>query len=289
MAAKLTREQFIERAMLMNGNKYDYSKSVYIIGKIKLEIICPEHGSFWQTPNCHTHIRRPRGCPKCANNYINTEKFINKSKKLHGDIYNYERVLYTAAKTKVEIICHRHGSFWQTPNSHTMGQGCPKCQFHNMTVEERFWSRVNKYGKLVPNMDTRCWSWLGRKNDSGYGQFNIGDKGITISRYSYILHYGLIPSGMLVCHKCDNPECTNPDHLFLGSTKDNTRDSINKGRFAWGEKSGMAKLTCDNVIEIRILWKSGLHDLKQLSDRFNVHKVTISSVVNNKSWRSVNA
>lgn len=90
------------------------------------------------------------------------------------------------------------------------------------TLEERFFAQVEK----TPG----CWKWKGVKRRFGYGAMAIGKTGIIASRASWIIHNGPIPDGMQVCHRCDNPECTNPEHLFLGTNADNTRDSVAKGR-----------------------------------------------------------
>ena len=126
MSQKKTTEQFIEEARKIHGSKYDYSKVNYVNNKIKVEIICPEHGSFFQTP--HNHLSLKRGCSECSGNRkSSTEQFIEKAKKIHGNKYDYSKVNYIDNKTKVEIICPKHGSFFQTPGGHLQGHGCCYC------------------------------------------------------------------------------------------------------------------------------------------------------------------
>ena len=128
---KLTTEEWIKKAKKVRGDQYDYSKVNYTGIKEKVCIICKEHGEFWQTPG--DHINKLANCPKCGHTArVNgtsstTEKFIEKAKKVHGDKYDYSKVHYKNAKTKIEIICPVHGSFWQTPNNHLNGQNCPEC------------------------------------------------------------------------------------------------------------------------------------------------------------------
>ena len=111
---KLTTQDFIERARKIHGNFYDYSKVDYKGRDINMCIICPIHGEFWQRPNDHLN---GSGCPKCKTNKIisikkmDKKKFIEKSKKIHGDKYDYSKAEYINSKTKVIIICHIHGEF----------------------------------------------------------------------------------------------------------------------------------------------------------------------------------
>ena len=127
---KTTKNKFIEQACNVHSYKYDYSKVNYIDIRSKVCIICPEHGEFWQAPYSHLN---GNGCPKCANettrskNRKNKDSFLLRAKETHGNKYDYSKVEYVDTKTKVCIICPEHGEFWQTPESHVIGQGCPKC------------------------------------------------------------------------------------------------------------------------------------------------------------------
>ena len=150
MPKKKTKEEFIKDARKKHGDKYDYSKVEYVNSATKVCIICPEpeHGEFWQTPSNHL---KDRGCPKCKVDKIRErltstkEDFIKKAKKIHGDKYDYSKVDYVNSKTKVCIICHEHGEFWQEANSHLSGCGCPKCA--NETVGERCRSSKEEFIK----------------------------------------------------------------------------------------------------------------------------------------------
>ena len=123
---RLTTIEFIEKARKIHEDKYDYSKVEYMNAITKVCIICPEHGEFWQTPNTHLN---GSGCKKCDNKKKATtiEKFIEKARSVHGDKYDYSKVKYNNNKDKVCVICPEHGEFWQTPNTHLKGNGCPKC------------------------------------------------------------------------------------------------------------------------------------------------------------------
>lgn len=126
MTNKKTFMNFLEAATKKFGNTYDYSKVVYVHTEFKVEIICPKHGSFWQTPYYHLHST---GCPRCfhENYHLGQENFIQKVSKIHQNKYDYSLVKYKNIKTPVIIICPVHGKFEQTPRAHLKGQGCSKC------------------------------------------------------------------------------------------------------------------------------------------------------------------
>jgi hypothetical protein len=122
---------FIERAVTVHGDKYDYSKVDYINETTKVEIICLQHGSFYQLPN--SHVSRKSGCIKCGHNSMSTslqhtgESFMQQAIKRHGDKYDYSSVKYSGYFKPVEIICPKHGPFMQLPRDHMDYCGCPKC------------------------------------------------------------------------------------------------------------------------------------------------------------------
>jgi very-short-patch-repair endonuclease len=124
--AKLTTEQFIEKAIQVHGDKYDYSKVDYKNTDDKIIIVCKEHGDFLQIPDFH--INRKTGCSKCANNSkLGNELFIEKANQIHGDKYDYANVDYSNNRTHVSIGCKKHGDFLQIPYVHLLGHGCPHC------------------------------------------------------------------------------------------------------------------------------------------------------------------
>jgi hypothetical protein len=121
---KLTKEKFVEKASLVHKNKYNYSDSIYINSRSKLDINCPIHGTFNIQANNHLN---GQGCRKCAGNEKNTEKFIEESIKIHNNKYDYSKVNYINSNTKIIILCPIHGEFEQKPCVHTSGSGCMKC------------------------------------------------------------------------------------------------------------------------------------------------------------------
>lgn len=156
---KLTLVEFIEKAKKVHGDKYDYSKVVYVNSQTKVCIICPIHGEFWQHPNDHLN---GKGCSKCSNNLKKTdEEFIEEAKKVHGNKYDYSKVKYVNNRTKVCIICPKHGEFWQMPEKHILGRGCQKCaneyisNIRHDTFEDFLKKAIKVHGnKFIYNKET---------------------------------------------------------------------------------------------------------------------------------------
>lgn len=151
------------------------------------------------------------------------------------------------------------------------------------TTEElkRFWGKVDKISN--PN---NCWIWTAYKW-RGYGKFGWHGKIYLAHRISYELAFGEFDPTLDILHKCDNPACVNPDHLFSGTHLDNMRDMINKGRdykfqHFTGEKSAHHKLTDKQVVEIRLRYKNEKITQKQLGEIYKVDQTQISHIVLNK-------
>lgn len=131
MPTKLTTEEFIQRAKKVHGDKYDYSKSVYVNIDTKVIINCPEHGDFELSPN--RHIYGKRGCKHCGWCKLSNSKskshtqFIAEVSGIHYNYYDYSKTIYTRANKHITIICPEHGEFTQLANSHKQGRGCPNC------------------------------------------------------------------------------------------------------------------------------------------------------------------
>lgn len=128
--------KFIEKAKQVHGDKYDYSKVEYINSQTKVCIICPIHGEFWQIPADHL---RGRACLKCGQiscgekqKQASKEKFVERCKEIHGNKYNYDKVVYVDALTDIIVTCHTHGDFVTNPNRMLNGHGCPKCHFDTL-------------------------------------------------------------------------------------------------------------------------------------------------------------
>lgn len=213
-----TREQFIEEALKLYNEKYNYDKVIYINARTKINILCPEHGEFWQAPETHlrnvgcakcgiekraSKLRTPistilkqfkdvhgdtycyskindtylnskkhitiickihgeftqapishlagNGCSKCGHEKIasklrgTTIQFIEKAKKLHGNLYDYSKVNYIDNRQKICILCREHGEFWQSPSGHLQGGGCSKCNHGISYTEDEIKTCAKKY------------------------------------------------------------------------------------------------------------------------------------------------
>lgn len=148
-APRVTLEIFIEKANNLHNGKFDYSKVDWVNTRIKVEIICPKHGSFMQTPFKHL---QGQGCPNCRKNAtVTREMFIERAKSMHSDKnYDYSEVDYKNMWTLVKIICPKHGEFEQTPAKHIKTgnsgcQGCPKCRY-----DKQRQTNVNRYSVENP-------------------------------------------------------------------------------------------------------------------------------------------
>lgn len=135
-----------------------------------------------------------------------------------------------------------------------------------------------------------CWSWKGGKNQKGYGAFEIqvgNGKRNTIQahRASWMCHFGEIPVGLQVMHKCDNRECTNPEHLQIGTNKDNVDDKVSKKRHSYGEKvpESLRKVTAKNIQEMFDLKEEGW-TITKIGRQFNLDASYTSKILSGKKW-----
>lgn len=141
---------------------------------------------------------------------------------------------------------------------------------------------------VYPEPNTGCWLWAGYIRDNNRGSILVNRKWIICSRFSFMIHNGEIPNGLFVCHSCDNPFCVSPDHLFLGTPKDNTHDMIQKNRkfLPKGTLHPNCSLAETDVIEIRNEAANGVVQ-RRLSEKYNVSYQMISRIILRKAWKHI--
>lgn len=145
----------------------------------------------------------------------------------------------------------------------------------------RFWRKIRK-------TENGCWEWQGSRWDNGYGRFMVGKKRRKTHRIAFLLENGFLPADGVICHKCDNPPCCNPDHLWAGSNLDNTNDMIIKERQTHGERNGRSILTDETVKFIRDNPVRGREANKRLAD---IYGCSINSIYNARkgtTWKLIN-
>lgn len=141
--------------------------------------------------------------------------------------------------------------------------------------------------QVEPDLNSGCWLWAGALSNSGYGRTSLRRKDVLAHRFFYENLKGPIPPGKWALHKCDTRSCVNPDHITLGTPRENTQEAIQRGRWRppTGEAHGNAKLTAQDVRAIRAA--PGRTSRKALAEQFGVSTGTIGDVLRGRGWRSV--
>lgn len=182
-------------------------------------------------------------------------------------------------------VCSK--AFWlETYRVRAGASYCSSKCYHSGRVKTLL-ERFTKYvGKPLPN---GCIPWTGQLQPNGYGRLGGGStrswKGIGAHRLAWEFAYGEIPKGLWVLHRCDNRRCVNPNHLFLGTSRDNTADRVKKGRGAKGRSINTVKLTEKAVLKIREAYATGKISQVALAKKFGVTQSNVSSIVLCKNWK----
>lgn len=154
-----------------------------------------------------------------------------------------------------------------------------------------FWSHVNKDGSIPQHCPElgNCWEWVGGKTSDGYGLFGSKNRRVLAHRFTWSVTNGDISVGLSILHKCDNPSCCNPKHLFIGTQQDNVDDREFKGRGNQpkGIKHNKAKLTEAQVLEIRERYAKGGISQSQLAAEYDLQQTNIGFIIRRVTWRHI--
>lgn len=144
--------------------------------------------------------------------------------------------------------------------------------------KEKFWKNVLKTNK--------CWIWKRSVDRDGYGLYKLSNE-VRAHRIAWVLNNGSIPRGKCVLHRCDNPTCVKPMHLWIGTTQDNSKDMTNKGRSTRGSRNGNSKLIEKDVIEIRELYSSGKLSQEHIARKFRMKQPQICQIILRNFWTHI--
>ncbi|UNY40327.1 hypothetical protein KLEP7_gp11 [Pseudaeromonas phage vB_PpeM_ KLEP7] len=199
------KDTFLEKALELHGDKYDYTSVDYVNSKVKVIIICKIHGEFLQTPNCHL---MGQGCPSCAldrkrdrisKTRFTTESFVEKAEVVHGNLYDYSKVIYRAYHEKVTILCRKHGGFNQAPAEHLSGSGCKYCHHEKLSKIKKLSKEyvINLAENKYPDYD---FSEAQYNGTSSLAKIKCNIHGIVDVRWSSIL----FDNSKYCCPKCND-------------------------------------------------------------------------------------
>lgn len=212
MPKKLTNEQFIEKALAVHGNKYSYNKVVYKNSKIKVKIVCSDHGDFDQAPSGHL---AGKGCPFCGGSkQISFEKFVENANILHNRLYKYDQNSFNNMREKTRIICKNHGEYWQEPYVHLRPNGCKKCAVDKVNRDTQEVRKNNFINQLSHKFRNKITYELG-EYVSGRSEltFRCTKHGTFSAIANYVMH------SEFGCNKCYNAKINESSGYFESDEK----------------------------------------------------------------------
>lgn len=225
----------------------------------------------------------PRTCLNCGQTFL---VHLYKIRKGEGKFCSQS--CSTSHRTQPPVIqsCVRCGTTFHAKRSakrRYCSHSCYVAHHHGESVEDRFWSKVDRRGP------DDCWEWQAGSFEEGYGAFMFRGTLWKASRVAWTLTHGDIPNDLWVLHECDNPPCCNPAHLFLGTHIDNVADMVSKNRVCRtsGSDRWVSKLDEPTIIGIRQRYAAGGVTQQELADEFGVSFQNISMIVLRKTWKHV--
>ena len=217
MGGRKTQLEFLKESFDVHGNLYDYSKAIYVRTDLKVEIICKEHGSFWQRPN--DHISDKNGCPTCGKERrgllrrLIPSDFINRITEVHGNRYDYSKTVYVKSDLDVIITCKIHGDFKQKPFAHLNGCGCNKCGIELVTEKSKCTNE--EFIKKAAQIHNKDFS----KIDYSFCQYTMNKKPVKLRCIKHDLIFKQAPSTHLSgkggCQECKKESTSS----FLSKTQ----------------------------------------------------------------------
>lgn len=216
MSKRKTTSEFINEAISVHGNLYSYENVNYVNGTTKVNIVCPTHGSFMQSPVCH--VAQKSKCPECCGKKKKTtESFINDAIRVHNNKYLYDNVNYINNKIKVDITCPEHGDYKQLPSFHLQGQGCPRCYGNAKISKEEFYKKVKEiheekyeyfddYVKMRQKIKIKCpkhgiFNQLAMSHYSGHGCQRCAKAGFDKSLPSFLYVQEITKDDLIIAYK----------------------------------------------------------------------------------------
>lgn len=183
----LTNDELIEIFNKKHKNRYDYSEMKYINNSTKIDIICPIHGTFSQTPNNH---KRGQICKECYGiKLLTNDEAITNFVRTHGSKYDYTKTIYKNAHSKITITCPQHGDFEQTPNNHRNGNGCPICNESNGETKVRVFLEENNISFIPQHKFPDCKNILPLPFDFYLPDYNMCIEFNGIQHYKPVKHF----------------------------------------------------------------------------------------------------
>jgi len=212
--------------------------------------------------------------------YVLIDFLGNSMSKLYSSkCIQCKKIYFKKRKDRIGKFCNRSCSL-------KINRYMPSVFWDSSTWEQKINRLKFYFEKHVIKNKSKCWGWIGYLSD-GYGKLTMDKKLISSHRASWLIHYGEIPKKLIVRHVCDNRSCTNPEHLLLGTHKDNSDDKINRGRRKQiGESHSHSKINNNIVREIRRLFSEGVN-YKNIARKFNIAPTTIYGIKNRKRWSHV--
>lgn len=275
-ALSKTQDKFIEEAKAIYGGKYDYSLVEYVNSNTKVKNVCNDCGHTFETRPAD--FLRKHGCPYCYGNVrLSTEEFVERAKIVHGDKYDYYLVEYVNNSTKVKIICHEHGVFEQTPNSHLQGKKCPRCAL-NESKSLVCGIGINDYDEPVKingeHIDSynywtymlkRCYSESSLKKNASYRDCSVSDEWIYFTNFKK--WFDNPENGFMFGYELDKDLLVHNNRVYSESTCCFLPQEINKALIRQKSKRGENKIGVfyrKDINKYVAQIQSGIHQHRQI-------------------------